>query len=220
MAYVAISSALKNQIQGRMNTMRLQEMERLKATLYPPQLKEAFLAGPEWAACIEKVAWGAHTYLRESLPEEWIVRAERIDVHFKDGERELETFQFRDPANYLTLPPHFRHDYVGDIEVDVAQFYDAGVGEAYRRYHQADVANTERYEQAWEQLKTLLERCKSLNEAVEIYPDLKFFLDDEVKEKLEKKRVKDDKPDPRLEGVDTALITSAAVLWNLNKGQE
>jgi hypothetical protein len=68
----------------------------------------------------------------------------------------------------------------------------------------------------------LLSRCKSLNEAVALFPDLRYFLSEGVKARLDAKRNggAEAKPDTRLEGIDTALITSAMVVEQLHPDKE
>lgn len=218
MAYVGISETLKRRIQSKLNSMQSQEAARLKSTLYPFQTLP--LAGGEWAALIEQVAWGPHRALRDSIPQEWLARVSKVDLKIFDGEEPLESVRFE--GTEMELPPPYKSDYsyyTPDVNIDVAYLVGDGLGERLKRFHQALKANSERYEKAWEHLNTLLSRCKSLNEAVELYPDLRFFLEDDVLEKLERRRGKEEKgPDPRLNGVDTALITSAAVVGNLNQG--
>lgn len=217
MAYVGISEALKRRISSKLNYMQNQELGRLKATLYP--FTQLPLTGPAWGAFIERVAWGAHAGLRDVLPDDWVAHVGRLDLKIFDGDVQLESVRYEGPE--ILLPPPFRSGYsyyTPDLQLDVADL-DPELAANLKRYHAAITANSERYTVAGEHLNKLLSRCKSLNEAVELYPDLKFFLEDDILEKLERRRGKEEKgPDPRLDGVDTALITSAAVIGNLNQG--
>lgn len=214
MAYVGISRELRREIQRVVTRMKEAEKERLTQALHP--LSTRVLTGAEWAQRIEAAAWDKHAQLRATLPEEWLVATPRIDVHFMRDAASVESVRYEAPPT-LVLPPSYKTDYIGDVNLPLAGLGE--FGEQLTRYHVAIEANEERFTLVWGSIDTLLQRCKSLNEAVELFPDLRFFLDDGVKTRLDEKRGrKQSEPDTRLVGIDTALITAAAVLGKMNEG--
>ncbi len=222
MAYVGISRELKQDIRRRIRNMDEVEAIRLRQALYPADDFTQPLAGPEWKARIESAAWAGHEAHRTTLPEEWLVQAKAIDVRFTYIDESgaaiaAEQLRYADPAGVLTLPPNYKADYVGDIDLRLEGLGDSGA--RLIRWHLAHNQNQERFDKVWGSIDMLLGRCKSMNEAVDLFPDLRFYLDEHTLKRLDEKRgKKQGEPDPRLEGVDTALITSAAVLGKINEG--
>lgn len=219
MAYVGISRELKRDIERRVVQFREAENNRLRKELYPVAGMSVPLSGQDWHDRIERIAWGEHAHFRNQLPPEWVPTPREIDVHFmgEDGGT-LEAHRYSGHA--LTMPPPYKSEYVADIAIHLSELGE--LGEQLTRYHNVVKQNEERYKAVWVNIGTLLERCKSLNEAVELLPDLRLYLDADTKEQLDRKRGRkvDGVEDTRLAGIDTALITSAAVLGNLNAEQD
>jgi hypothetical protein len=204
--YVGISKSLQKDILAHIERMREAQLERVHASTHPfPD----GLAGPEWAARIEKQAWGDPIKLKDKLPDNWLRPPNFVDVHFQaDNDQTLST---RFSGSTIEFPPTYDGSYAPDVHFQLDDL-EPQIAEDIRKHFRLTVE---------EEIMKLLERCKSLNEAVQLFPDLRYFLSDDIKDKLDRKRDGGkQEPDSRLEGIDTALITSAMVVEQLHPDKE
>jgi hypothetical protein len=209
--YVGISKSLKQEILSHIERMAQAQLARIVESTHP--FPEG-LKGSEWAARIERQAWGDPIKLKDKLPDEWMRRHQHVDVHFMTDKTDNLTVVYSGDA--IDFPPVFSDQYAPDINFEMSEL-ESEIREPIER-HLTLVAETgDRYEKTKEEIVKLLERCKSLNEAVQLFPDLRYFLSESIKERLDKKRDGGmAAPDERLVGIDTALITSAMVVEQLH----
>lgn len=207
--YVAITDKVRRQIERKVEAIKATEIRRIDSTLDPLPAE----LGSDWAETIEKAVWGKHHHLKSVLPEEWVNFFSLIDVHLCETDGEEHSCR-RYRGDEIPLPPNTVDIRIPDVNISITAL-EPGLQEKIRAHLNLVKVTEVRYVSVWDNIQTLLARCKSINEAVGLFPDLKFFLSDEIIDKLAQKRTQNDKENAKLEGIDTALITSAMVLNEL-----
>lgn len=214
--YVGISKELRKSIIDHIDRMKEAQLERIVEATQPFTGE----LGPEWAPIIEAKAWGDPIKLKDQLPSDWLHPHETVDVHFRDTPQDhMYSAQYRGES--IDFPPTFDERSAPDVYFEVDEL-EPEIRAKLLKYWQLIEETSTRYEQTQTEVLKLLDRCKSLNEAVALLPDLRYFLSDSIKARLDAKRKSDSdaEPDRRLEGVDTALITSAMVVEQLHPEKE
>jgi hypothetical protein len=215
--YVGISKELKKEILNHIDQMAADQLGRTSSQTDP--FPEG-ISGPEWASRIEAKAWGKQMVLKGELPGEWMRAHRLVDVYFEwNGEEKALHVTYE--GDIIDFPPTFDERSAPDIFFQ-AEDLTPDIEEMIDRHLRLQRDTEERYERTKEEITKLLSRCKSLNEAVALFPDLRYFLSEGVKARLDAKRNggAEAKPDTRLEGIDTALITSAMVVEQLHPDKE
>lgn len=224
MAYVALSSVVKADIAWNITKMRDQEK-----TLHPtPPTK---VMDDELRNFVDQHLWGEHHQLKYSIPHNWkrIIqsikfRAEYVDEATLMGE--VVTVTVYNNASLLVGPPA-HNDYVlnyysstnqADLVIPVApDFHVVSDLVAHTRLHREIDA---RWQKVSNDVSIFLDKCKSLNEALKLWPDLRIYVSKEHLERLEEKR--NGKKDVSaalavLSNIDTAGAVSAAVGLTLQR---
>ena len=213
MAYVKLNEGIRSAVYANLKLARDLEAKNVLGLELPAD--EVF-EGLDMKAVAERIAWGEYLHLRDRMPNDWKCFPDGVDFHIakqvltyrfpRDGRPELppKMTNWR-PDLCITSPLQFGMD---EYPPNVQRCID---------FYTKDEAITNRYETWWKQLSGFFDKCKSLNEAVKLYPDLRLLLSDEVKARLDHKRERSDRsePDDRLAGLDTASITGAAVASTL-----
>lgn len=212
MAYVAITKNLTEQVARKIESMRMMEYRSV------PVVPNEFT----WTAptpAIEQAAWGKHYHLKATTPPEWTKQAAGMQLVVKDGTG-LEvilavTFQ----PTHLTCPPRYESDYNSRIRVRFTSVDDLPVlqdeAKAYVAYRQAVGEIDGRWKGIAQQVKSFLGHCKSLNEGLKLWPDLRIYIPKEFLDKAEEKTAKAAKQESAalkaLASIDTDALVAAAV---------
>lgn len=211
--YVGISEQLKREIRHQIQRMGAAQLQRISESTHP--FPEG-LTGDEWRERIERQAWGDPIKVKDQLPKDWIKPHAEVDVYFHAGNHRLEV---RYSGDIIDFPPIHDARFRPDVDFQLEDL-EPELVEKITRHFTLMNDTQQRYQATENEIMKLLGRCKSLNEAVIVFPDLRYFLTEEIKHKLDAKRKGEDGPDKRLEGVDTALITSAIVVEQLHPKEE
>lgn len=215
--YVGISKQLKARILSHIEEMSNAQVRRVIDQTHP--FPEG-LSGPEWAARIERRAWGDPIKIKGQLPSEWMRSHSMVDVYFIDEGDSRSSLHVRYEGDPIEFPPTFDDRTAPDIFFEIKAM-DPELAEKINRHFTLVRETGERYERTKVEVVKLLDRCKSLNEAVGLFPDLRYFLNEDILERLEKKRDGEkEKHADRLAGIDTALIASAIVVEMLHPEAE
>lgn len=211
--YVGLSAQLKRDIKMQIQKMGAAQLSRIQESTHPfPN----GLTGEEWRERIERRAWGDPIRLKDQIPDDWLRPHSAVDVHFELDTDRLEVVYSGDQIDF---PPTFEQRYAPDVTFNVEDL-EPELVEKIKRYFTLQKDTIERYAKTEHEVEKLLDRCKSLNEAVIVFPDLRYFLTEDIKRRLDAKRKEEEERDKRLEGIDTALITSAIVVEQLHPQQE
>jgi hypothetical protein len=170
--------------------------------------------------------WGAdHVYLLESIPKDWLTKSPdaNITIHgWTDEGRSLKTsvrfnnmaFAYQRPKdNYYNRPD-------SELTVDQVRAFPEetpGRAELLQRWDDAlvEVAINARWEKIKVDIDEFLQKCKSLNEAVKLFPGVRMYIHAHDIQRLERKLERPTQRAKIVEGVDTEGLTAAAIAAKL-----
>ena len=207
MAYVAISIGLRDRVRSIMNNM--QEAE-IKALGEAPRV----IIDQHSSWFIDRV-WGPHIHLKDVIPTEW-KSGDRYSTYLQifgdDGLFDVR-FEYRGDNIETVYPPKWSASQNPDIDVR-----DADVPKEVRELYDYRLLKAE-VEKRWEAVKPqvmdFLNSCKSLNEAIKLWPDLEHYIPKEYMTRMLAKNERT-KSESRaveiLNGIDTQGVMAAAVM--------
>jgi len=204
MAYVGISSELVNSVVSTMGKMQNTEQE---AFVRPQQESTIKTATDD----LVQLVWGKHIALKEMMPPEWLTKTNSLDIRHKIVHEGIETdarFTVRFDEPMLTPPgaSSYRHDvYIGEDEWPALA--------AMIKYEKEMVEIKARWNKIKSQIVEFLKSCKSLNEALKLWPDVRIYIPKQYLERVERKverEVKTSAAQQTLAGIDTDAAIAAA----------
>jgi hypothetical protein len=169
--------------------------------------------------------WGAENmHLIAQIPKDWLCRAEEghmklqgsvegmtitTDVRFNG----MKSAYYRPTENYYgRAAPGITIDQVRALPEQTI-----GRAELLKRWEDTLVAVD--MDARWEKIKTdideFLDKCKSLNEAVKLFPGVRMYIHSEDIERLERKLERPTQRAKIVEDVDTEGLTAAAIAAKL-----
>jgi hypothetical protein len=170
--------------------------------------------------------WGAdHVYLLESIPKDWLTKSSdaSITIHgWTDEGRSLKTsvrfnnmtFAYQRPADGY----YNRHQ--SELTVDQVRAFPEetpGRAELLQRWDDAliEMAINARWEKIKVDIDEFLQKCKSLNEAVKLFPGVRMYIHYDDRERLDRKLERPTQRAKIVEDVDTEGLTAAAIAAKL-----
>jgi hypothetical protein len=170
--------------------------------------------------------WGVdHVHLLESIPKDWLSKCgdASITIHgWTDEGRSLRTsvrfdgmaFAYQRPADgYYNRP-------VSELTVDQVRAFSEetpGRAELLQRWDDAlvEVAINARWEKIKVDIDEFLQKCKSLNEAVKLFPGVRMYIHAHDIQRLERKLERPTQRAKIVESYDTEGLTAAAIAAKL-----
>lgn len=207
MAYVAISSGLRDNVRRIINTMEEAEHKALGEN------PEVYI--DEHSTWFIDRAWGEHIHLKNAIPREWKSSdTYRAWVTIIGGAGMFEvSFTYRNERVLYVYPPNHKTSNIADINID-----DPDVPQEVRTKFEhlmlkAEV--TQRWDAVRGQVMDFLQNCKSLNEAIKLWPDLEHYIPKEYMTRMLAKNERSKSESKALEilsGIDTQSVMAAAVM--------
>lgn len=207
MAYVAISNELRESVRSGIRAMARRELDTIGSV---PKLQ-----GTE--PFIEKTLWGQHLPLKSQIPGEWKKQCTHVNVRigFPDGGAWQDSLALNTVAE---APPNY--DFYRTPKVQL-QHDDPAVKEIVDR-----ISNRRDAEKRWREVEThvlgFLDKCKSLNEGLKLWPDLRMYIDkhylDRVERKVERSKEASQAAEV-LKNIDTSQVVAAAVIARMSTGR-
>ena len=206
MAYVAISGELKTSVKEQ-----IRNLERKDVGAIPDVPSSVSLDTiPE---DLKDKVWGKHRHLEAMMPKDWKVYRDDLTLKVKfvsdDSIVHNTTFEVMFKGDTLPCPPNTR-PYSFAVEVD--EYYPMVAEYLVYRKKVAEV------ETRWNKVKVdvmkFLENCKSLNEAIKLWPDIRIYIPKQYIERIEKKAeraVSNTSALDILKGIDTDGAVAAAI---------
>lgn len=221
MAYVSISNDLINRVERKIRFMRDSE---IASTC--PSLKEAYTK--DATALFNLGCWQEHLHLLDIVPADWLHKQDNVRViatgdHYIDGVPHMisKACDFLNVSGAFAKPS--KSGYWGDStskltidELKALPDHYIGKAELIQRYEDACIEREieVRWKKIEDEMLSFLKRCKSLNEAIKLFPGVKLYVDKNDIERIEKKPER--KPREALVmNIDTDTMTAAAVAANL-----
>lgn len=208
--YVAITKQLVSDTRQVIN--RLRDKER--ATLPEPD----FNGTPEFYAAIDNKYWGNLLHLRSEMPVEWCTPARTVKVrvltHTETGETLVCSIS-ASPADSPILPPK-ASTWDTEVSFKLAEVTDPNLRAQLQR-----VVDIHMFGIKWEKVNTdvsaFLEKCKSLNEALKLWPHIALYIPIPYINKVNEKKGRldradrDNDPAAMLKSMDVESLVTAAV---------
>lgn len=226
MAYVAISTSLIDSVRTTVQQKRNAEISTI-----PAPSRASYVAQPTEREVFLEQFWGSHRGLLEQMPESWMRRLDNINgrcsyvVPNPDNPADTITgmvsreVQFRPalmlPPNAETYGVHFELRQENPIIADFVA-YDAQIKAIHQRWRKVE-----------SDVVAFLRSCKSLNEALKLWPDVRIYVPQSYLDRAEEKAAKTKAAESRalevLKSIDTDAAISSAVMVRIleaNKQQE
>lgn len=191
--FVGISRLLISEVNWRINHMRDAEL----STLGDNPIEKTKLNGSEtW---LHDKLWDGRAHLIPTLPEYWFTKPDNMTVYVKlnwDSARRpdgrISDYDMRldirpDRSGATKFPPHLRGGYP---DVYIGFTPDEQLPAELQTYLEFSNRKKEIYER-WlkvtHQVETFLNSCKSLNEALKLWPDVRMYIPTSYLERVERK---------------------------------
>ena len=207
MAYVSISSDLRSAVRSNIDNMRRMEKDGIKM---PEVIQDKTMAGDTQA--MEQLVWGAHYPLKAMMPKEWLRETEsvnfRTNIMFENGEKQKVSFRVDFKPKMITPPNADRYGYDVDLPADHPSIPDLTA------YYTEMRSIEKRWKDVGHQIMEFLGACKSLNEALKLWPDVRIYIPKQFLERVERKveRTTNSGGAEAIKKVDTDAAVSAAAI--------
>ena len=224
MAYVAITGDLINRVESKINTMRKQEVSASCPGLHETVTVDA-------SQLYNMGAWGAgNMHLINVIPHDWLSEATEASIRVK-GTVDIEgapvpvelnkDVRISGMTNAFQRPtPNYydRKNSVLSYDALVAMpDHIVGRNELVARFELARVEAQidARWHKIQSDIVSFLRKCKSLNEAIKLFPAVKMYVDRDDIERVERK-VQRAPREELVQKMDTGAITAAAIAARLS----
>lgn len=220
MATVYITKELKQRIKQNINKMRMQEIHNDVPgydAKKPVEATELYHLG----------CWGSNnTHLLHTIPREWLrvekscsIRITGTDEHGKDVNFHQE-FEALTPAFYARPSTDYWNRADSTLSMEVVHDMPEetlGRAEILERWNNEAVVRSinARWQKVEDDLMDFFDKCKSLNEAVKLFPTSRMYIHREDLERLDRKVERPSQRRKLVEEVDTDGLTAAAIAAKL-----
>lgn len=223
MAYVALSGEVKSSLRSTIQGLRNTELNSLASL---DKFDEAVKASEPFKQWLIDRCWEPVADLRDRLSQFSKKVQTSIEVKTTYVALGYERTAKRDIAlSELLLPcvTPTEHSYYGPRKEFKLSVDDHEALSPLRDIMVARDECTQRWAAVEKQVMDFIDKCKSLNEAVKLWPDLRRYIDDEYIERLDKK-VERTKPETSaaaaaLKAMDVDLVNSSVVLARMAGAQ-
>lgn len=215
MAYVAISGDFMTRVKNKIEKMTQSELNTIG--------EEPSIQCNGGEPFVIQTLWGEHANLRNDIPSNWCSSTEELRIKFNIPEHftaKGEPIQYHSKVKFLSpakTPPRFSN-YESNEVPNTEPILMHLVEWAGKRQ---EIIN--RWKEVQDKIRTFLHSCKSANEAVKLWPDIKAYFDPSDVQRLELKAVRagSEGSDAAkvLAGIDTGEVMSAAVIARLSGAQ-
>lgn len=231
MALVRISKDLINHVEGRISQLRHAEINEVPM----PPTEFASTPGDGVEPLATQILWGEHLHLKSLMPGDWVRKAERIQFvttyTHDDGRAETSAMVSFTGAN-VPVPPGVNLGWSAGVTVPVPyDIVEQAVADEQSTFHKAarkvmDIVEREKHgrkvTKAWterqQQIVLFLNKCKSLNEAIKLWPEVKLYVPQHFIATVETPVVRSQavvRKERVMENVDTDGLTAAAIAARL-----
>jgi hypothetical protein len=219
MATVGISKELINRVETKINGMRKAERSSDLPDIdknYSIDASKLYNIG----------CWGVdHVHLLESIPKDWLTKSgdASITIHgWTDEAVQLKTSVRFTGMTFAYQRPRDNYYNRADSELTLDQvraFPEETPGRAELLQRWDDAVIEKAIDARWNKVKTditeFLGKCKSLNEAVKLFPGVRMYIHYEDLERLDRKAERPTQRAKIVEEVDTEGLTAAAIAAKL-----
>ena len=221
MAYVGISKALIQEVRNQINIMRVKESDAV-----PDSTENLKITGNEqW---FQEAMWGENYHLVSSLPSKWFRTGSTrctvyhnwpADMEFNLENRRLRSeFELAAHVENVQMPHHVYNNSGFMVKLTEEQSVAMGLGNVPNEIAQRKEIH-ERWQGVRRQVLEFLESCKSLNEALKLFPQIRVYIPKDYLDKLDEKREGKGKSESKaaevLANIDVDAIQASFVMSRL-----
>lgn len=220
MAFVGITAQMCNEVRNKIQDMSRAEIAQLGES--PAQSIQ--ITGDEpW---LKDMVWEGHANLIEVLPPKWLHKPESADLYFyatlsTGKEKHIANKRMRD-FDKFPLPPIYRNSNYPIVSV----YFGDNVPEVFKDtvvFMEKRSEIEQRWQKVMDNVGKFLQNCKSLNEALKLWPDLRIYIPqhyiDRVNKKSERKEKQESNAAAVLAEIDTNEIHASAVIARMSGAQ-
>lgn len=230
MALVRISKELLDSVKGRICDLRAAEINEVPM----PPTEVASTPGDGVEPLAAQILWGEHLHLKSLLPSDWVKKVERVSfttTYIHDNGRTETTRHVTFKGIEVAVPPNVSLDSGLVVEL-VYDFVEQAVADEQHPAHNVAckvmaMVKHEKHRRkavnAWGfrqiQIIEYLNKCKSLNEAIKLWPGVKLYVPQRFIDTVETPSVRSQtvvRKERVLENVDTDGLTAAAIAAKLS----
>jgi hypothetical protein len=217
MAHVAISRDFLNRVDNKIDRMQRAELNALG--------NEPKVTMPPDSQLMLETIWGANLPLRSQIPESWKNKNNCVRVHFNTttNRTNVEGEVVPVSMSVTVQPTTGEFDFPPDSNWHTTRMLSDRDHHDFREvvaYGDAKAEIDERWHTVRTKVTDFFKSCKSMKEAVTLWPDCKVYIDDEDIARFEKKVVKTASQDSEaakvLAGLNTDELMGAAVVARLS----
>jgi hypothetical protein len=170
--------------------------------------------------------WGAHIHLINQTPKDWLLKETDAPIFLvgddENGARINTVARFTGMKDAYKRPTNSYYSRLeSTLTIDQLRAMPeetVGRTELLKRWDDAIIAIA--IDARWEKIKVevdqFLTKCKSLNEAVKLFPGVRMYIDSDDIERLERKLERPSQRKAIVHGVDTDGLTAAAIAAKLS----
>jgi hypothetical protein len=170
--------------------------------------------------------WGAQMHLINQIPKDWLIKVTDANVMLigddENGARIKAVARFTCMKDAYHRPANSYYSRI-DSTLTIDQLRampeeTVGRAELLKRWDDTMIAMV--IDARWEKIKVevdeFLTKCKSLNEAVKLFPGVRMYIDRDDIQRLERKLERPSQRKAIVQGVDTDGLTAAAIAAKLS----
>lgn len=164
--------------------------------------------------------WGAeHLHLLDKTPKEWLAPQKTVSISITDNNAKTR-IEFAGVSGWARPATDYWNKPGSSITLDELKALPddiVGKAEALKRWddHLIALEMTERWSKVATDIDGFLSKCKSLNEAVKLFPTVRMYIDKSDIERLERKNERPAQRRAIVENYDTGELTAAAMAAKL-----
>lgn len=218
MATVGITKDLRNRTKGVIENMRRAERRNDL-----PEIDNNITVDASYI--FNLAGWGAENiHLLTQIPKDWLYKTEEASMKLQGSvEGNVLTTEVRfkglNSAYYRPNESYYGRATPGITIDQVRALPEETIGRAELLKRWEDTLVAADMDARWEKIKTdideFLDKCKSLNEAVKLFPGVRMYIHREDIERLERKLERPTQRAKIIEDVDTERLTAAAIAAKL-----
>lgn len=219
MAYVAISNDLKRDVRDCINNLHRAELGSMQGfDKFPGEIT----ADTDAMQLIKDALWGDMIDLEGRLAKYNFKSRVDLSVVYTDEDgsthrREVQIENFDMPC-FIRSHKNF-HNYYMDVAVNASQHpIFERIAEVHRSHRECNT----RWSAVINQVTTFVSKCKSLNEAIKLWPDVQRYVPkeylDRVAKKVEKSANKSEAANA-LAAIDVDMVNTSLVLARMSGAQ-
>lgn len=218
MALVRITTKLVDEVRNQCEHMRVAEVNQYVGgfdTTFSGQLNNEFL---------ERMLWGEHLHLANQIPEKWLTKSDSLSAELNKKNEEGQITASLS-INFRDVKIRLRPGYAGYNRLMINmnaldQYADTfTIIEQLRESMDKHIRTMEisrKWDKTKEEVTVFLRKCKSLNEAIKLFPAIVMYVPKSYQAEVERKitREKVDRSD-LLSDAQAEELTAAAVAARL-----